>query len=191
MFHIRSIKRKLTEKLRQKVDAMSEDALKWHSKYVNSENELAVRMKDAEREKDHLSRETSKWHKKYLDSENELAVLMKDAEREKDNLSRETLKWHKKYLDSENEMAVRLRNAEIENAYLCQVLTETSAIVIHDKVNQFDKNSSSAQYFKDVLLRIAENSQERCGQREGRKSSKRRGSKRRGSRRQESGFERA
>ena len=136
-----------------------------------------------------MSMDALKWHSKYVISENVLAVRMKDAEREKDNLSRETLKWHRKYLESENEMAVRLRNAEKENAYLCQVLTEVSALVIHDKVNQFDKNSSSAQYFKAVLLRIAENSQERCGQSEGRKSSKRRGSRRQGSRRQVSGVE--
>ena len=100
MFHIRSIKRKFDDKLRQKINSMSQETLKWHSKYVHSENELAVRMRDAEKEKDDLSREASKWRKKYM--------------------------------ASENEMAVRIRDAEKENSYLCQVITELSALVIGD-----------------------------------------------------------
>lgn len=75
-----------------------------------------------------MSQETLKWHSKYVHSENELAVRMRDAEKEKDDLSREASKWRKKYMASENEKSAQAK----ENSYLCQVITELSALVIGD-----------------------------------------------------------
>lgn len=48
MTRIRDVKKHMANKLRQKINALSRETLKWHKKYLNSENEMAFRMKEVE-----------------------------------------------------------------------------------------------------------------------------------------------
>jgi hypothetical protein len=48
MSRIRDVKKHVESKLRQKINALSRETLKWHKKYLNSENEKAYRMKEVE-----------------------------------------------------------------------------------------------------------------------------------------------
>jgi hypothetical protein len=48
MLRVRNIRKKAADKLRQKVNALSKEMLQWYRKYLNSENEMAFRLRDAE-----------------------------------------------------------------------------------------------------------------------------------------------
>jgi hypothetical protein len=48
MFRIRNFRRKANEKLRQKINALSVETLRWHRKFLDSENEKAYCLRDAQ-----------------------------------------------------------------------------------------------------------------------------------------------